>query len=130
LKIARYLIATLFVGLFLAGFDLFWYGRFLIDFYTQTNTIWRSQTYMNGFYPYIISNFIAFSLLITFLYTSTIKEKGLKGGIYFGFITGLFIAIREFQAYPYLPVPLIMAVYWSIGSHSGRNMWRRHFGAS
>ena len=115
MNVKRYILATICVCLFLACFDWLWYGHYLMDFYTQTSQLWRSYNEINHRNAYIISNFVILAGLITHLYRIYCPNKTWKDGLYFGALIGLLIASREFQVYPYLPVPLKMALLWALG---------------
>ncbi len=95
--------------------DFLIHGVILSSTYVATATLWRSAPEMKIWLIYL-SLFI-WSLAFAAVYTYIITPKNLPTALIFGFLLGLGIGIpMGFNTYATMPIPLKMAIIWSLGT--------------
>ena len=116
MNIKRYGLAAVAVFAFMFAFEFFWHGILLHDQYEATKALWRSEQDFEAFFPLAIAVTVVLALLISFIFTRHYESCGLGEGVRFGVMLGLLMGVLQFGIYPYLPIPLGLAVSWFLGA--------------
>lgn len=116
MKICRYTVAATSIFVFVFAFDFLIHGVLLMDLYTQTANLWRTDTEYEALMHYMLLSQVAFSLLVVLMYSKFFKNKSLFEGVKFGTFIGLILASIQLSTYSYMPIPLMLTLSWMLAS--------------
>jgi len=98
-----------------AVIDFVIHGVLLGPLYTETYKLWRPMNEMNIPVMYSVSAVLAVCFVLIYQYL--IDKKSLMTGIQFGVLLGVTMgASMGFGSYAVMPIPLMMAVTWFLGT--------------
>lgn len=106
-------VVLAFVALFV--FDFLWHSKLLCDLYKETAHLWRPPETMQEFFPIATLNQFLTALFLCFIYVCGHEGKGITEGLRFGAIIGLLMGVMQMGLYPYMPIPLVLALLWFLG---------------
>ncbi len=112
----RFLAAAVVLFGFIFLYEWLVHGMLLEGMYHETASIWRGHEEMQ---KYLHFNFILMAVVAlwaTFMFTRFYQDGGVGHGVCFGFYLGVFSGIQAFAAYFYLPIPVMLGVYWFASS--------------
>jgi MFS family permease len=116
MNVKRYVMAALAAFVFLQAFEFLWHGLLLHDlYYEPTKQLWRPESEMGAFFPVAVAVGLLFAAVVAFIFTRHYENRGPGEGLRFGLYIGLLIGLVMFGFYPYLPIPLGLAVLWFVG---------------
>lgn len=112
----NFLLTLLIAFFFMYGFDFIWHAHVMREMYQNTAALWRTEAEMEVFFMHttLISLFMA--LLMIYGFRNFSGNFDVKSGIKFGAFLGVVIGLVEFMMYFYMPLPLMIAVFWFVGS--------------
>ncbi|MDJ0626184.1 MAG: hypothetical protein QNJ31_07455 [Candidatus Caenarcaniphilales bacterium] len=116
MKIKNLLVSTIVVFIFIFIFEFLFHGILLKDLYLQTSNLWRTENEMQQYFPWAIICQIIGALIISLIYLQKHENKGWTEGLRFGAIIGSLLGVTVFGFYAYMPIPLILASAWLVGS--------------
>ena len=116
MNICRYTVAATSIFVFVFAFDFLIHGVLLMDLYTQTANLWRTDTEYEALMHYMLLSQVAFSLLVVLMYSKFFKNKSLFEGVKFGTFIGLILASIQLSTYSYMPIPLMLTLSWMLAS--------------
>lgn len=96
-------------------FQFFYHGILLLPTYEATSTVWRSIEVMGEFYPWVLVQQFALAFVLTWIFAQNYEGEGLVEGVRFGVFAGLIMGVIQFGSYPYLPIPIELALAWLVG---------------
>ena len=109
----KYLLAVIVVFIAFCIIDWFVNSLILMDYYTQTASLWRPLAQMKWAVMYIMSFLVTASFV--YIYWKMIGNKsvftGLKYGAVWGFASGLGMG---YGMYAMMPIPYFLAFGWFI----------------
>lgn len=115
-NIIRFWSMSLIGFAFVFGYDFAFHGVLLADQYQATAHLWRGLKEMQAFFPIAIACQFAFVITIAYVFTRNFEDTGMGEGVRFGMALGLVLGAAQFGIYPYLPIPLSLAVLWFCGT--------------
>ena len=116
MNVKRFALAALAVFVFLQAFGFLWHGLLFGHMYEATQSVWRPTTDMNTYFPVAIAGRFVFAVVVAFIFTRHYESRGLGEGLRFGTYIGLLTGVVSFGFYPYLPIPLTLAIMWFAGN--------------
>ena len=111
INIPRFLLSLIAGYVFLFGFDYVVHHILLMDIYTETASLWRSEGEMS--FPLMIAYNVALITILGFIFTRNFEEKGIGEGLRFGAALGALLAVTNAAAYIWMPIPLELALGWA-----------------
>lgn len=111
----RFIISVFVVFGFVFAYEFFYHGILLMDLYEETAFLWRSQQDIQELLPWTIAVQLAFSFLLTLLYSYYPSEQNLGYGLRFGLLTGLLLGTMQAGIYAYMPITFLLAWLWFSG---------------
>ena len=112
----RFAICTLIGFAFIFIFDFIVHGILLAPMYAETANLWRTLEEMENFRNYALLSQLALTVVLAFIFTRHFEGKGIKEGIRFGSMLGVLMGIGAFGMYPYMPIPMELALAWFVSS--------------
>ena len=112
MNMARLTLSTLAGFIFVFIFDFIFHGKLLLPLYIETAELWRSEEEMQDFFVWGILSQLAYTAVLAFMFTRKYENKGLGEGIRFGLMFGMLLGVAQFGIYPYMPIPLELALAW------------------
>jgi len=95
--------------------DFILHGLLLRSTYEATANLWRPMDQMNMPLMYFVT--LVFTACFVLIYGHLVGQKSLASGIRFGALFGLATGISMgFGSYTYMPIPLVLAWSWFLGS--------------
>lgn len=112
MNIKRFIVASLLLFIVFSLYDWLVHGVLLTAIYQETASLWRAHEDMLSYLPImdILKAFIA--LWMTFIFTRFYPDGGVLNGLCLGIFFGVFSAIQAVSAYFFLPIPLMLGIYW------------------
>lgn len=101
--------------IFLFGFNWLYHGIVLAGAYEATADMWRTPAEMKEYFWWCVGSQALLVVVLASLYDKMKCCSGIQGGVCFGFLAGLVIAILDGRSYIYMPLPESLAVAWVIG---------------
>ncbi len=113
----RWFLAGLTAFVVISVLDFITHRHLLMGFYQETRSVWRGEEGHKLMWLMILGSLL-FSFVFTWIYSKG-YEKGKAGigqGLRFGFLIGLLTSIFYVTIwYVVLPIPLSLALGWSLG---------------
>ncbi len=100
---------------FLFGFNWLYHGVVLSGAYEATADMWRTPAEMEELKWWSFGSQLLIVVLLASLYDKMKCCKGIQGGVCFGVLAGLLLAVLDASSYIYMPIPESLAVAWAIG---------------
>lgn len=113
INIPRFLVSVIAGFVFIFGFDFIIHGQVLADLYAETADLWRPPEEMETYFPFMMGSQLLLALITAFIFTRNFEEKGIGEGIRFGLLLGTLLALLSATTYVWMPIPLLLAVYWA-----------------
>ena len=111
----RTIWAVLAVFIMWSILDFILHGLLLRSTYEATANLWRPMDQMNMPLMYFVT--LVFTVCFVLIYGLLVGRKSLASGIRFGALFGLATGISMgFGSYCYMPIPLMLAWSWFLGS--------------
>ena len=110
------LLSMLIAFFFLFGFDFLWHGNLMMGMYEETASVWRTEAEMEKFFPLTVAATLVFAFVVYQGFMKFSKEHDVRAGVKFGAFVAVVVGVVEFMMYFYLPIPMMIAVYWFVGS--------------
>lgn len=108
----RFLLAVAVAWLLVFGSDFLIHELWLKADYTATKTIWRPETEMESFMPWLIGAQILCAFSFVFIWANGAAGRSVGAGVVFGLVMGLFANVWVIVNYCVLPIPGALAVKW------------------
>ncbi len=115
-NIIRFLVAVIVGFVFVFGFDFVFHALLLEDQYKETAHLWRPQETMEMFFPVAMASQLAYVTAMALVFTRNYEGKGIGEGFRFGILIGILMGVAQFGIYPYMPIPLTLALAWLAGT--------------
>ncbi len=113
--VKRIALAVVAVFIFWSILDFILHGLLLRSTYEATANLWRPMNQMNMPLMYLVT--LVFAACFVLIYGLMVKGKSLMSGVRFGALWGLATGISMgFGSYSYMPIPLMLAWSWFLGS--------------
>lgn len=111
-------LSIAFIALFIFSFlyGMVVHGYLLKGIYETTPQVWRTPAEMQANFPLWIAFTAAYCLWFVLAFYYLYVEGGIKKGICFGIIWGVFAGIINSMAYLWLPISSELAGYWFLSS--------------
>ena len=103
-------IFAVFVYVFVT--DLFLHVMLLDSTYKATASLWRAESEMGSFFPFIILGQIVISKFFCVIFARGYEGRGITEGLRFGFLIGMFGAGMLFIQYATQPLPSNLLWAW------------------
>ena len=111
----RMLLATIAVFITWSILDFIIHGVLLQSTYEATASLWRPEEEIKFLFAYAIT--FASNIFFVCTYGHLVTEKSLASGIKFGVGIGLAAGILlGLGSYPYMPIPLMLAISWFVAT--------------
>ena len=94
--------------------DFLIHGMLLKEAYEATAHLWRPMQEMNMTLMHGVT--LVLAILFVELYAFCVSDKSLSMGLKFGVIFGLAAGVMAASSYLYMPIPLSLAIDWSVGT--------------
>lgn len=125
-KMTACLIPMAAVFIFLNLYSMLVHGHLLMEEYTATASLWRTEEEMNALAPYWAAYYALFAMAATCLFKKMCKcklscNKGgctptrcpiKSGGTCFGLKLGIILGLGMASSYLYMPIPSSLAIKW------------------
>jgi hypothetical protein len=113
MNVKRYVYATLAVFLLGQALNYLIHGVILAPAYQATQNLWRPQAdMMSNMWIMWVTGLIT-SVIFTYIFVKGYQDKGIKEGLRFGLLIGLFMSLpAAYDTYAVLPIPYHMALQW------------------
>lgn len=110
----RFVLSAL--AFFIVGFlfDMLVHGQLLKQAYLQTAELWRPEGQHK--FGFMIFSQAAFAIMFAFIFTRHAEGKGIGEGLRYGLYIGLLLAALDIGLYCYMPIPLSLALSWTLAS--------------
>src|SRR4051812_40763357 len=108
----RFVLSTLAVFGVLFVTDFMIHGVMLKGMYEQTPQIWRSESEMGRFFPFMLLSQLFFAAALTYVFPKGYERKGMGEGIRFGVCMSLLFGAHTFGMISYLPVSFALIAIW------------------
>lgn len=115
MKIKRIVPAVLAVFVFIFLFEWVFHGVWLKEMYEATPQLWRPQSVMPQYFPFLTLGQILFSIFLGVLFAFRYKGEGAKEGITFGMLVGLLVAPVNLISYAIQPLAFTLILFWIVG---------------
>jgi len=115
MKTKRLLPAILVVFLFIFGYEWVFHGVLLKGIYESTPQLWRPQSTMPQFMPFLFAGQFLFSLFLGLIFAKGYENRGIGEGVRFGILMGLLLSTVNLVWYAVQPLPEILVLYWVLG---------------
>lgn len=104
------------VAIFIAwsALDFIIHGMLLKETYEATAHLWRTIQDTNMMLMHAVT--LAVAICFVLLYQRCVSEKSVAMGLKFGVLFGLAAGIMSASAYVYMPISLMLAIDWFIGT--------------
>jgi hypothetical protein len=96
-------------------FDWVYHGVLLMPLYVQTAFLWRPMAEIQAMMPWNTVQQLLLAAVLSFLFSRHYEGKGLREGVRFGLYVGALMGVLHLGAYAYLPMPLSLALLWTLG---------------
>ncbi|PCJ97024.1 MAG: hypothetical protein COA45_10410 [Zetaproteobacteria bacterium] len=115
-NIIRFWSMSLIGFIFVFGYDFVFHGVLLQEQYQATQHLWRGLDEMQLYFPVAMAAQLALSVTLAYVFTRNFEGSGIGEGVRFGMALGLVLGVASFGIYPYMPIPLSLAVLWFCGT--------------
>lgn len=105
------IIAT-FITIFVTDFII--HGKLLTELYVQTADLWRPESEMQKYFPFMTLAQAALAFIVTHLFVQNYENKGTGEGIRFGIILGALWGVMMSASYAWMPIPGELAIAWLV----------------
>ena len=104
------------VAIFIAwsALDFIIHGMLLKETYEATAHLWRTIQDTNMMLMHTVT--LAVAIFFVLLYQRCVSEKSVAMGLKLGVLFGLAAGIMSASAYVYMPISLMLAIDWFIGT--------------
>jgi len=116
MNIKRFSLSILACFAFIFLFEWIFHGILLKDLYVSTADLWRTEEEMIQYFHWALFSQLWFVTAFAWVFTQCFENHGIKEGIRFGLGMGLVMGAMTFGFYPYMPIPIILALAWVVGS--------------
>ncbi|MBI1302002.1 MAG: hypothetical protein GC137_10175 [Alphaproteobacteria bacterium] len=114
IDIKRWLIAGTLGFIFTFGYEYVVHGILLVDIYSTTPGLWRSEEDMANYIVFMTVVQFLTSFVLAFIYAQNHEGKGLIEGIRFGAMFGILFALQSAAPYAWMPISLSLASLWAL----------------
>lgn len=115
LNCKRFGIAVIAVFVFIFIFEMVFHGMLLGETYKTTAQLWRPESEMEAYMPWMLGGQLLFSVMFCYIYTFAAKCTGMMEGVRYGLLIGLLMASTNIIFYSVQPLPLDLVVIWIVG---------------
>ena len=115
-NVPRFFLSLIVGFIFVFGYDMVYHGKLLMEHYEATSYLWRSPDEMKEFYALSMLLQLAYVGVLAFVFTLNYEGKGIGEGIRYGLALGIVLGVAQLGIYPYMPIPLNLAVLWFSGT--------------
>jgi len=112
----RYVFSAIGLFLFISLYEMLIHDFILMDMYLLTESIWRNFAEMESNIGLSLCYQLALSAWSAYIFTQFYKEGGIKNGLRFGLLLGVFSGILTASWYLWLPVSVKLGFLWFIFS--------------
>ncbi len=113
INIPRYVLTTVTGFIFLFATDYLIHGTILKDIYAETAELWRPESDMKTYLPFMLAGQFLIAAITAFIFTRNYEGKGFQEGVRFGILLGLLFSVMMSISYVWLPISLLLAIYWA-----------------
>jgi hypothetical protein len=106
------LLVSVFVTFFLTDFLI--HGVILKPIYMETTSLWRAESEMPAFMPYMMLGQFLISFFFAWIFCHGYKGRGPVEGIRFGLLLTGFMAGNHLVMYAAQPYPLSLVLSWIV----------------
>jgi hypothetical protein len=111
----RWVLASLATVVVIMVFEFIIHGILLSGIYTETATVWRTQSDMQSRMWMMWLGYVIFAPVFVYIYTQgyAAGRNGLQQGVRYGLLMGVALsAMQSLGWYVVLPIPGMLAFYW------------------
>ena len=112
LSVIRLLLATIAGFVFIFVYDYVVHYILLADAYEATKSVWRPMDETNALMHWCFVTKAAIALAFSMLYGVFVVCRKMKMSLKFGLCVGLIIGLSGFGMYPYIAIPMSLALAW------------------
>ncbi len=116
MKSRRLIPAILITFIFIFGYEWVLHGILLKDLYETTHQLWRPQSVMPQYLPFLFGGQFLFAVFLGLLFSKGYENRGIGEGARFGLWVGLLLSAGHLMWYAVQPVNVLLAVFWVLGS--------------
>lgn len=107
------LITMLAVFIYIFASDFIIHGLLLKSSYHATSELWRSESEMQSFMPWMLFGQLLIAKYFTLLFVKGYNGTGIMEGIRFGVLIGFFSVGAQCIQYAVMPMPLSLLFSWA-----------------
>ena len=109
-------VARVFIPVFVAVFatDFLIHGVLLKDMYMATAGLWRSESDMKHFMPFMMTGQLITAFFFSWIFMQGYKGKGWVEGVRYGLYLAGFLAGGHFMMYAVQPFPASLIWAWIV----------------
>jgi hypothetical protein len=82
--------------------------------YQATASVWRTPAEQMHLIEWSLLGTALFSIFFCLIFVKGFANKGVSGGLVYGFYSGLMMTFLAFELYMYLPIPFNLCLWWAI----------------
>lgn len=112
----RSLFAVIATFIVIFVFDMIFHGNILMGIYQDTASLWRTPEEMQQYFSWSVFNQLLLATVAVWIFQAHYEQKGMMEGVRFGIYIGTLMGVLQFSIYPYMPIPLNLAIAWLIGA--------------